>query len=63
MMLPKIVLDDFSSWRTLNEHNRSLLVPETKARRCALAFPSMLKLGRKFMREVINWKNNENVLE
>ncbi|XP_022850775.1 uncharacterized protein LOC111372626 [Olea europaea var. sylvestris] len=43
LMLPKIVLADFPSLMTGEEHERDLPIPETKATRCVLVAPPMLK--------------------
>lgn len=46
----------FLTLTTDNEQERDLLVPKIKTSMCVLNALSMLKLERKFMREVIDWK-------
>lgn len=49
MMMQKIVLVDFSNLRIEIEHEWSLSVPETKATRCVLVAPPMLKSDEEIM--------------
>lgn len=58
-MLPKIVYADFLDLRTVNEHERDLLVPKTKASRYVVVILDthpMHKPEKEFVRETINWK-------
>lgn len=56
MKLPKIVLVDYSSLITMNEHERDLSILEIKASRCVLIIPPILKSEREFVRKGMNWK-------